>query len=225
MYRLKAKLENAQGEQESLRQELEKAQSGVSRIHADRDRVGKKKQLVNPTTQTPMHTTHTHKHTQIPRPSTYPYYYYLPICAQAFSEVEKIKEEMERTQATLGKAQLQHEKLQNSLDKAQNEVDHLQDKLDKAGAENRRLVLEKEKLTYDYDNLQSQLDKALGQAARMQKERETLTLDTDRIREKLEKTQVCASLYSHSLTHSHIIHTDGHTTHTHTRVDLSYRCL
>jgi len=59
------------------------------------------------------------------------------------------------------------------------------------GTENRRLVLEKEKLTYDYDNLQSQLDKALGQAARMQKERETLSLDTDRIREKLEKTQVC----------------------------------
>lgn len=48
MYRLKAKLENAQGEQESLRQELEKAQSGVSRIHADRDRVGK--QLVTPST-------------------------------------------------------------------------------------------------------------------------------------------------------------------------------
>ena len=39
MYRLKAKLENAQGEQESLRQELEKVQGGISRIHADRDRV------------------------------------------------------------------------------------------------------------------------------------------------------------------------------------------
>lgn len=80
--------------------------------------------------------------------------------------------------------------MQNALDKAQNEVDHLQEKLDKASADNRRLVLEKEKLTYDYDNLQSQLDKALGQAARVQKERETLTLDTDRIREKLEKVQV-----------------------------------
>lgn len=61
MYRLKAKLENAQGEQESLRQELEKAQSGVSRIHADRDRVGK--QLVKPT---PIPLTPPHPHTPTP---------------------------------------------------------------------------------------------------------------------------------------------------------------
>lgn len=39
MYRLKAKLENAQGEQESLRQELERAQGGVQRILSDRDKV------------------------------------------------------------------------------------------------------------------------------------------------------------------------------------------
>lgn len=39
MYRLKAKLENAQGEQESLRQEMERAQGGVQRIHSDRDKV------------------------------------------------------------------------------------------------------------------------------------------------------------------------------------------
>lgn len=39
MYRLKAKLENAQGEQESLRQELERIQGGIQRIHTDRDKV------------------------------------------------------------------------------------------------------------------------------------------------------------------------------------------
>lgn len=70
MYRLKAKLENAQGEQESLRQELEKAQSGVSRIHADRDRVGK--QLVTPSTyptdtpQNPHQNQYTNKHKPSP---------------------------------------------------------------------------------------------------------------------------------------------------------------
>lgn len=39
MYRLKAKLENAQGEQESLRQEMERAGSSVQRIIAERDKV------------------------------------------------------------------------------------------------------------------------------------------------------------------------------------------
>lgn len=39
MYRLKAKLENAQGEQESLRQEMERVQTSVTRVHADRDKV------------------------------------------------------------------------------------------------------------------------------------------------------------------------------------------
>lgn len=51
-----------------------------------------------------------------------------------------MREEIERTQATLGKSQLQQEKLQNSLDKAQNEVDHLQEKLDKATGEIRRVM-------------------------------------------------------------------------------------
>lgn len=53
--------------------------------------------------------------------------------------MDKMREELERTQATLGKAQLQQEKLQNSLDKAQNEVDHCQEKLDKATGEIRRV--------------------------------------------------------------------------------------
>lgn len=57
-------------------------------------------------------------------------------------------------------------------------------------AENRRLVLEKEKLMYDFENLQSQLDKALGQASRIQKERESLGLDSERLREKADKAQV-----------------------------------
>lgn len=39
MYRLKAKLENAQQEQDSLRQELDRIQGGVQRIHTDRDKV------------------------------------------------------------------------------------------------------------------------------------------------------------------------------------------
>lgn len=39
MYRLKAKLENAQGEQESLRQEMERGQGSVQRIIAERDKV------------------------------------------------------------------------------------------------------------------------------------------------------------------------------------------
>lgn len=39
MYRLKAKLENAQGEQESLKQELERSVGGVQRILSDRDKV------------------------------------------------------------------------------------------------------------------------------------------------------------------------------------------
>lgn len=42
MYRLKAKLENAQGEQESLRQEMDRVQGGVQRIHTDRDKVNKR---------------------------------------------------------------------------------------------------------------------------------------------------------------------------------------
>lgn len=38
MYRLKARLENAQGERESLREEYERMQSSVSRLHAERDK-------------------------------------------------------------------------------------------------------------------------------------------------------------------------------------------
>lgn len=47
---------------------------------------------------------------------------------------------MERTTATLGKAQLQQDKLQNALDKAQTEVDKLQEKLDKSLGETRRVT-------------------------------------------------------------------------------------
>lgn len=43
------------------------------------------------------------------------------------------------TQATLGKAQLQQEKLQNLLDKSQTEVDKLQERLDKSTGEIRRV--------------------------------------------------------------------------------------
>lgn len=104
--------------------------------------------------------------------------------------MDKLREEIERTQATLGKSQLQQDKLQNSLDKAQTEVDHLQERLDKQNAESRRLQLEREKQMYDFENLQSQLDKALGQAARIQKERESIGMDSERLRDKAEKAQV-----------------------------------
>lgn len=43
------------------------------------------------------------------------------------------------SQATLGKAQLQQEKLQNLLDKSQTEVDKLQERLDKSTGEIRRV--------------------------------------------------------------------------------------
>ena len=39
MYRLKAKLENAQGEQESLKQEMERNMANVQRVHVERDKV------------------------------------------------------------------------------------------------------------------------------------------------------------------------------------------
>lgn len=48
---------------------------------------------------------------------------------------------MERTQATLGKAQLQQERLQNMLDKAQSEVDKLQERFDKSQTEVRRVSI------------------------------------------------------------------------------------
>jgi chromosome segregation ATPase len=59
--------------------------------------------------------------------------------SKSIGDLDKFREELERSQATLGKSQLQQEKLQNSLDKAQNEVDHLQEKLDKSLAEIRRV--------------------------------------------------------------------------------------
>ena len=46
---------------------------------------------------------------------------------------------MERTQATLGKSQLQQEKIQNSLDVAQRDCEHLQEKMEKATNEIRRV--------------------------------------------------------------------------------------
>lgn len=46
VYRLKAKLENAQQEQDSLRQELERTQGGVQRIHTDRDKVNLQSAIV-----------------------------------------------------------------------------------------------------------------------------------------------------------------------------------
>lgn len=58
---------------------------------------------------------------------------------KAVSDVEKVREELERCQSTLGKLQLQQEKTQQSYDKAQNEVDRLQERLDKALAESRKV--------------------------------------------------------------------------------------
>lgn len=54
-----------------------------------------------------------------------------------------MREELERTTATLGKAQLQSDKLQNAYDKAQTEVDKLQEKLDKSIGETRRVSIQK----------------------------------------------------------------------------------
>jgi uncharacterized membrane protein (DUF106 family) len=53
--------------------------------------------------------------------------------------VEKVREELERCQSTLGKLQLQQEKTQQGYDKAQNDVDRLQERLDKALVESRKV--------------------------------------------------------------------------------------
>ena len=58
---------------------------------------------------------------------------------KAVSDVEKVREELERCQSTLGKLQLQQEKTQQGYDKAQNEVDRLQERLDKTLAESRKV--------------------------------------------------------------------------------------
>jgi hypothetical protein len=47
VYRLKAKLENAQQEQESLRQEIDRNQSSVQRVYNERDKVSPGKSLIN----------------------------------------------------------------------------------------------------------------------------------------------------------------------------------
>lgn len=57
------------------------------------------------------------------------------------AELDKAREELERTQATLGKAQLQQDKLQAALDTAHSEIDKLQEKLDKSAVENRKVKL------------------------------------------------------------------------------------
>lgn len=51
----------------------------------------------------------------------------------------KLREELERTQATLGKSQLHQEKIQNTCDKAQSDVEHLQERMEKATNEIRRV--------------------------------------------------------------------------------------
>ena len=60
---------------------------------------------------------------------------------KAVSDVEKVREELERCQSTLGKVQLSQEKTQQGLDKAQNEVERLQERLDKATVEARKVLL------------------------------------------------------------------------------------
>ncbi len=47
VYRLKAKLENAQQEQESLRQEIDRNQSSVQRVYNERDKASPWKSLIN----------------------------------------------------------------------------------------------------------------------------------------------------------------------------------
>lgn len=54
-------------------------------------------------------------------------------------QVEKLREELERSQATVGKAQIAQEKTQVALDKAQSELDQLQERAERQGNELRRV--------------------------------------------------------------------------------------
>lgn len=56
--------------------------------------------------------------------------------------MEKLREELERSQATVGKAQIGQEKTQSSLDKVQSELDQLQERYERQSAEMRRVSVD-----------------------------------------------------------------------------------
>lgn len=113
---MKARLENAQSEQETLKQDLERNQSGISRIVNERDKV-----------------------LRMFFGFGFGFFFNFFIILKACLEIEKIKEELERSQATLGKSQLQQDKLQIQLDKAQSEIDQLQEKYDRCAGDFRKV--------------------------------------------------------------------------------------
>lgn len=57
-------------------------------------------------------------------------------------QVDKLREELERSQATVGKAQIGQEKTQSSLDKVQSELDQLQERYERQSAEMRRVSVD-----------------------------------------------------------------------------------
>lgn len=69
------------------------------------------------------------------------YLIYFPFYLPFFYEhqVDKLREELERSQATVGKAQIGQEKTQSSLDKVQSELDQLQERYERQSAEMRRV--------------------------------------------------------------------------------------
>lgn len=52
-----------------------------------------------------------------------------------------MREELERSQATVGKTQIAQEKTQAALDKAQSELDQLQERAERQGTELRRVSI------------------------------------------------------------------------------------
>merc|ERR1712200_371385 len=93
------------------------------------------------------------------------------------TDMDKVKEELERVQGSAGKYQIANEKTQLELDKAHQEIDILREKLERNQGESRRTQDDKAKLLYELDKLKEDLEKATAVKTMLAKEKEDVYTD------------------------------------------------